>query len=366
MRLIEAYEILGVPPDSDISAVKAGYRRRVLKAHPDKGGTAHEFIRVQAAYEIICEFLNTDSGDASIRVPAELREIIDDLVRSFRMQFTKSEEICARAFREFDDGIRRYLSSASRNELRKFGDYFRRSWNDLVIHLFTYFNQECLGLIQKYESWFDQTMEETFAELHRAELRQFANSPRFYAYALGLLGVGLVLAHTEGAAHLPSLLVTASPLAALPLVYWVDCANRRKRPSDVQTLDIELFQVDRRVDFQGSQVLRQGKFNTVTAGLVGASVGNRRANAGGSSMDPVIGWAIGLALGVIVDRLIHPTARIRAVLLQEYQQLMAVAEPQITQYIVERNQALMNEIKDKIEQNYESRMRKTVLLLAGK
>lgn len=372
MRLSEAYEILGIAPDSDISKVKAAYRKQVLIAHPDRGGSAHQFIRVQAAYEIICESLNTDSGDASIEVPAELREIIDDLVRSFRMQFARSEETCARAFGEFDSSMRDYLSRASRSQLREFGDYFRRHWNELIVSLFAGFNHQSLALIRKYESWFDQTMEETFAELHRAELRRFGRSPRFYAYAVGLLGVGLLAARAEGFAYLPSFLVASTPLVALPVVYWADCTIRRKRPCDVQTLHVQLFQVDQRADFQGSYALRQGASNTVAAGLLGASMSNRRSHrsnspgSAGSSLDPLVGLAVGLALGAIVDRIIHPTAQIRAALVREYQQLMAAAQPRVTQYVVERHQALMNEIRGKIEQNYEKRMRKTVLLLTGR
>jgi curved DNA-binding protein CbpA len=365
MRLSEAYEILGIPPDSDSDIVKAAYRQRVQAAHPDKGGTAHEFIRVQAAYELLCEFLRTDSKDATIEVPAELREIIDDLVSSFRQQCRSAEETCALAFREFDSGMLKHLSKASRGELRDFSDHFRRRWNRLMNELFTGFNRQRWGLIQKYESWFDQTMEETFETLYQAELRRFGRSPRFYAYAAGLLAVGYLVGQTEGA-PLPAVLATVAPLAALPLVYWGDCALRRGRPRDVQALDIELFRVDRRADFQGSHILKVGASNTAFAGMLGAAAFDRRGSRGGSSADPLLGLALGLAVGAIIDRVIHPTAQIRVGLLREYQQLMAAAQPQVTRYIVERNQALMEEIKEKIETNYESRMRKTVLLLAGK
>jgi hypothetical protein len=375
MRLREAYEILGVSHNADIGEVKSAYRKKVLQVHPDKGGSAHEFIRVQAAYEIICEFLNSDSGEAPIDVPDELREIIDELVRSFREQYLRSEAICAATLGRFSQDMRDYLNRASRRELRDFGTHFRTHWNQTITHLFQHFNDECVRLISKYDSWFDKTMEETFAEIHRAELRNFARNHRFWAYGLGLLGLGIVLARSSRYAYTSaSWLVTVVPVVALlPLVYWADCLVRRKSPKDVETFDVQPFRVDRTVDFQGSIALKQGAANTaslVAAGSqVGAYQGLMKARKTGGDWDPaglLFGAAVGLAVGEVIDRLINPTAKIRAVLKQEYEQLMAVAQPQITQHIVDRNHALMNDIKEKIEQNYESRMRETVRLLADR
>lgn len=44
------YEVLGIDPGSDESAVVEAYRRRVKETHPDRGGSADEFQRVQTAY----------------------------------------------------------------------------------------------------------------------------------------------------------------------------------------------------------------------------------------------------------------------------------------------------------------------------
>lgn len=44
------YEVLEVDPDADESAVVRAYRRRVKETHPDRGGSAAAFKRVQAAY----------------------------------------------------------------------------------------------------------------------------------------------------------------------------------------------------------------------------------------------------------------------------------------------------------------------------
>jgi ferredoxin len=46
-------DVLGLDPDPDPEAVERAYRRRVKEAHPDHGGSAAEFRRVQAAYRAL-------------------------------------------------------------------------------------------------------------------------------------------------------------------------------------------------------------------------------------------------------------------------------------------------------------------------
>lgn len=45
------YTILGIKNSAGQDAIKAAYRKRVLQTHPNKGGDAEEFRRVQEAYE---------------------------------------------------------------------------------------------------------------------------------------------------------------------------------------------------------------------------------------------------------------------------------------------------------------------------
>ena len=47
------FETLRVDPDADAEEIEQAYRRRVMEAHPDHGGSASEFQRVRAAYEEI-------------------------------------------------------------------------------------------------------------------------------------------------------------------------------------------------------------------------------------------------------------------------------------------------------------------------
>ena len=46
----DCFEILGVPETATAEELKTAYRRLADKAHPDKGGSAPEFIYLNAAY----------------------------------------------------------------------------------------------------------------------------------------------------------------------------------------------------------------------------------------------------------------------------------------------------------------------------
>jgi DnaJ family protein A protein 2 len=49
----EFYDIVGVPQNASQDEIKKSYRKKVVKAHPDKGGDVEEFKKLQAAYEIL-------------------------------------------------------------------------------------------------------------------------------------------------------------------------------------------------------------------------------------------------------------------------------------------------------------------------
>ena len=47
------YEVLGVPATADDDALRRAYRRAARESHPDLGGDAQRFRRVQLAWERI-------------------------------------------------------------------------------------------------------------------------------------------------------------------------------------------------------------------------------------------------------------------------------------------------------------------------
>lgn len=53
MTLNEALMILGLSRKFTGKDVKSAYRKKSLVAHPDKGGSATEFLKVREAYELL-------------------------------------------------------------------------------------------------------------------------------------------------------------------------------------------------------------------------------------------------------------------------------------------------------------------------
>lgn len=64
------YEVLGVDPDADEAMIVRAYRRRVKEAHPDRGGSAAAFKRVQEAYAAIQNGVDPSANGASAAPPA--------------------------------------------------------------------------------------------------------------------------------------------------------------------------------------------------------------------------------------------------------------------------------------------------------
>jgi len=319
MKLSEAFAILGVPSTADPKEIKAAYRKRVNETHPDKGGDAREFIKVRAAYEIICSFLESPDIDNEVPIPDDLRAVVDEIVREFRSQFEKCETLCADRFSDFNDKMRGHLASgASRDQLREFGQHFRTEWNNLVINLFAHFNRNCRSTIHKYEKWFDNTLEETFEDIYERELKAFSSSRRFRLYGFILLGLGTllaVIAYGLGSSIHFSILLGALPLLGLlPFVYRLEWSvrPRRKCPADVQTLSVQLFEIDPNKEFQGSATLKQSSVFTAAAGWGGLAIGDL---IGGGH--PIIGAIVGLVAGEIYGRIKNPTEKMRQMILED-------------------------------------------------
>lgn len=74
-----AYEVLGVTPGTDDDELRRAYRARLREAHPDTGGDAAVFIRVQRAWELIgtpagrASYDRTRSGGDEWRAPEPVR-----------------------------------------------------------------------------------------------------------------------------------------------------------------------------------------------------------------------------------------------------------------------------------------------------
>ena len=62
------YELLGVSKGASPACIRSGFRRASLRSHPDKGGTAEQFAKIQTAYKTLINPELRHAYDATIGV----------------------------------------------------------------------------------------------------------------------------------------------------------------------------------------------------------------------------------------------------------------------------------------------------------
>jgi hypothetical protein len=375
MTIHEAYKILGLSPESSKEDIRKQYLKLVKVHHPDKGGDHKTFMMIQAAYEILKSIDGSQpADDLEINIPVELRKVIDEIVSSFRKQYEEAEVYCSNRFEVFRQKLLCHISTASRGQLRKFNITFVNEWNTFINNIFLKFNSDCRTLIHKYDSWFEKTVDEVFEDMYRNELKSFKKSPRFYVHISFLSIIGFLIGYfafhssfeTDGNLILyilRSIGIAFSLAVFTPLTWWIDCSIRKKTPRDLQVFDIVPFKLDRNEDFEGSRALKNGRKGTIFAGAAGIGIADALTQGIGG---PLLGAAAGLVVGGIADRIMNPTKKIRELISKEFDVFSYSAKPEIINYVLEVHHDLLHGISEEIIQNYESRMKQTVLLLVNK
>ena len=88
--VIDPYVLLGIERDADERAIRTAYRRAVKTAHPDRGGDAEQFGKLQAAYDLLKDPVRRkvfdDTGyDPELADPKDLKGLmmLETLVNEF-------------------------------------------------------------------------------------------------------------------------------------------------------------------------------------------------------------------------------------------------------------------------------------------
>ena len=385
MTLHEAYQVLGLPPEATAAQIKAAYRRLVAETHPDRGGKAADFIRIRAAYEILLAFLGpaprtaqqgtgghpagaapADDSDEDIPIPDDLREVIDRIVADFREQQRWAESETLAHLAGFEKTMTAHIQGASRSELRNFSATFATSWGTVVDALFTKCNSRCDGVLQRYESWYTESTQELFDGLYRQELLRFPLRRRFWeAFALlvALAGAFSVFVGWDGPWHRwVSVAIVLLAVAAAFLVFRRSVRRERRVREKVEPLSVAVFEIRPGARFPTETALQQGRRTTAALGLAGVVLGN--AAAAGFAV-PVVGAVAGAALGGALDRLLNPLPKVRESMLADLRRFMAMARPQLTTYVLEAHNELLDDVRTQIVDSYQERVKNTVKLLTA-
>jgi hypothetical protein len=366
VTLREAYQTLGLPPEATAAQVRTAYRRMAAQTHPDQGGEAAEFIRVRAAYEILSAFLGTKDGNEDIPVPEGLREVIDRIVADFREQQRWAEAQTLAQLDRFEKHVTGLIQKATRNDLRNFSQIFNGAWSAALDSVFAACNERCDGVVSRYEAWYTQSTQSLFDSMYRRELLRFAFRRRFWeAFLLlgALAGALSVVIGWDGPWHRwvsVAVIVVALSVSFLYYRWW---AKRGRRVREkVEPLSVVVFEIDRNARFATESTLRRGRRTTAALGLAGMFLGN--AATGGFAV-PVVGAVAGAALGGVLDRVFNPLDKARAGMQSDLRRFMAMARPQVTRYVLEAHEQLLDEVRGQIVENYRDRVKETVKLLTA-
>ncbi len=369
MTLAEAYRILGVESGTSFADVKAAYRHLVLQAHPDQGGDKNDFIRVQAAYELICAARNEFVDPDEVPVPDELRSIIDAIVRGFRMQRDSAEERAVAALDALHAEMANYVGSGSRGDLRRFGEVFNQKWNAVIRSLFTEFNDECNELLAEYDDWFFSATGDTLGFRSRRAVSIVKRKRSKYTEPWWLLFFGLLLFVFSVLVRIPMPYLARALLFFLPIIvvnlyYWrstrsFHTARGGKR---FERMNVDIFRRDSEQEFLGSAALRLGRRDTATSGVGGFILGDLLSEGIGG---PIVGAFLGTVLGGIAERINYPTSRIRQLLLYELDEFMDVARQAVPNHILMAHDEALRELKDLVEKNFQGRVWEGAKLLTS-
>lgn len=379
MTLSEAYGILGLSADVTPADVKVAYRRRVTEAHPDQGGTAAEFIKVRAAYEILLAFLkqtapegaregaSEEGPEEEVPIPEDLRALIDQIVAEFRQHQRWAEAETLAQLAAFEAHMTKYIQTASRGELRQFSSVFRTSWDAILNALFRKCNDNSDQILQRYESWYTESTQAVFDDMYRKDLFAFARRRRFWEVFLVMGAIAAALTVVIGWGE-PRRWISIGLLAVAFgisfLSYGRSARRRRKVRQKVEPLSVVPFEIPQNAQFPTEAALRRGRRTTAAFGLTGLFLGS--AASGGFAI-PAVAAVAGAALGGAFDRFVNPTGRMRESMQADLLRFMNMARPQVVRYVLEAHQQLLDEVRLKIAESYEDRVKSTVKLLsAGK
>jgi DnaJ-class molecular chaperone len=102
MKRSDALAILGLNGRESVDVLKSAYRKRAFETHPDRGGSVAEFLKVQAAYEVL---LSDVRGGYTEGLDDVLAERLNDVHNAFALLDDEAGQYCQRVFEGFHKAL---------------------------------------------------------------------------------------------------------------------------------------------------------------------------------------------------------------------------------------------------------------------
>lgn len=318
----EAQQILEVPANATPEDIKRAYRRKAFETHPDRGGTAADFLAVQAAFEVLSSKFNGGFWEPGL--DAALVERLDDIHRAFVCLEEDAVRLIQAVLSNFENdltimiggyGSDRQMKSRAQADISAL-------WAEAVNRIATHLEEQIQSIADEHERWLLEYLRPV-AEAMRRE-----NPPRWYerwATAWVAVGVGIIAASLGIASGHGWVTLLASPLAGVAIF-----PMRYRRKFDVDRLiqGVDLSDVRIQSRLSGLNVERNGS-STVGASASGAAIGASfglflgpiGAIAGGA-LGAVVGWLMGETLDERKEKLFVSVAnKVNSILPEMLQEL---------------------------------------------
>lgn len=95
------YETLGVAQNADSHQIRAAYRKKAGRAHPDKGGSAHEMASINRAYAVLSDqtartrYDSTGTDSAAPSLEQQAQTALISLINQILDQTNESQDLLA-------------------------------------------------------------------------------------------------------------------------------------------------------------------------------------------------------------------------------------------------------------------------------
>lgn len=297
MTRTEAAVALGVEAGISPEGLRNAYRRKAFETHPDRGGSAAEFLKIQLAYDVLMGAY--EEGFTGSELDRVLFERLDDVRAAFAKLSEEAGGFCERTFTEFDEQLVVIVEGyGSHRALKKNaqGD-IAASWATSVSKLAAFLENQVSVIADYHEDWLQEYLRPAI------DAAKLENRPRWFetkssatvAVCSGLMLSTVAVILNDYWIALPAVVVVSAGLM-LPRRY-VQKFNPNRIIQSISLADIRQQANLTRLDVSGDFISSENaSCGGATIGIaLGSVLGPVGAVAGGA-LGALVGWFAGESL----------------------------------------------------------------------
>lgn len=297
MTRTEAASALGIEADVSSEGLKKAYRRKAFETHPDRGGSAAEFLKIQVAYDVLMGAY--EEGFSGSELDRVLFERLDDVRAAFAKLSEEADDYCERIFTEFDKRLVVIIEGyRSHGALRKNGQAdIAALWATSISALAAFLENQVTVIADYHENWLQEYLRPAIDAAKRENRPRWfeTRSSSIVAVCSGLTLSAAAVYFNDYWIALPVVPIVSAGLI-LPRKY-LEKFNPKRIIESISLTDIRQQANLTRLDVSGEFISSENaSFGGATIGIaLGSALGPIGAVAGGA-IGALVGWLAGESL----------------------------------------------------------------------